>query len=277
MKKRIIVPIDFSGDSINALEYAIETANILEADIRMIHVNATKSFEVPFYFKEIGQQVGKSAEDFFSILYDKYKEQIKNEFDYKVRTGTIYQEVTNQAKYSDAHMIIMGTHGASGFEEFFIGSNAYKVVTHAPCPVITVRHGFMRKAIKNIVLPIDITSDSRKKVNFVADLADVFDATVHITAVRETNGPGIIKKLDGYIDQLAGYFKGKKINYETQSLIGDNITEITIDYSTQVNADLIAIMTEQSTSLNNLWLGAYAQQMVNHSPIPVLSIRPNIF
>jgi len=54
----------------------------------------------------------------------------------------------------------------------------------------------------------------------------------------------------------------------------DNITEATIEYAKKIDANLISIMTEQETKTSNLWLGPYASQMVNHSPIPVLSIHP---
>ena len=61
------------------------------------------------------------------------------EFNYKIRKGKVHVEIANQAKYSDAMLVIAGTHGVTGFEEFWIGSNAYRIVTYAPCPVITVR------------------------------------------------------------------------------------------------------------------------------------------
>mgnify|MGYP000974535028 CR=1 FL=1 len=64
------------------------------------------------------------------------------------------------------------------------------------------------------------------------------------------------------------------INQYTETIEADNITNATIKYAQKVNASLIAIMTEQETTASNILLGPYAQQMVNHSPIPVLSIQP---
>ena len=63
--------------------------------------------------------------------------------------------------------------------------------------------------------------------------------------------------------------------YKEEFIETDHITEATIEYANKVNANLISIMTEQETKTSNLWLGPYASQMVNHSPVPVLSIHPD--
>ena len=67
--------------------------------------------------------------------------------------------------------------------------------------------------------------------------------------------------------------KENKIKYVTEIKESDNITRSTLDYSESVDAGLIVIMTEQETTTANLFLGPYAQQMINHSTIPVLSVR----
>lgn len=274
MKQKIIVPVDFSGDSINALEHAIFIANTLDFDIRLIHVKGTHKFEVPEYFQDLSSSHTKSINDIFGYVIEKYGKGFQNKMEFCIREGRVHTEISNQAKYEDAFLIVMGTHGVSGFEEFFIGSNAYKVVTNAPCPVITIRHGFMRKKTERIVLPIDITNESRQKVPFVADYAQKFGAEVHVISVRELQTPSILSKLEAYVDQVVEVLENKKIKTVSQHIQGDNITNMTIDYANKINAELITITTEQTYSPSNIWLGAYAQQMVNHAPVPVMSIRP---
>jgi len=271
--KKVLVPIDFSGDSINALEHAIAIANKIDADIRMIFVKKSKNFEAPLYFKGLDSFQGKTINEYFDRLVDKYKSQVKNRFDYKIREGKVYKEITNQAKYDDSYLIVLGTHGISGFEELWIGSNAFRVVSNAECPVITVRYGFSRKEVFKIVMPIDITSESRKKVPLVAELATLFDAEVHVVSVSETNASDIQTKLEQYATQVIDYLKERNIKVQHEALLENNITDMTIEYAIRVDADLIAIMTEQSENPLNIWLGPYAQQMVNHSPIPVLSVH----
>ena len=272
--KKILVPIDFSADSVNAFEFAIMLANTIGANVTMMNVKKTKTFEVPFYFKDFDLSIGKSLDDFFQILFEKYKNTVNNVLDYKIRSGNIYKEITNQAKYDDAFMIIMGTHGVSGFEELWIGSNAYRVMSNSPCPVITVRNGFPTRVFKNIVMPIDLSKESRHKVPFVAELARFCDSTVHIVGVSETSVPDIMSKISIYCQQVEEYFIDKDIPCVKQIISGASITDLTIEYAKKVDAELIAIMTEQLHH-NPFWIGPYAQQMVNHSPIPVLSISKN--
>lgn len=271
--KKIIVPVDFSKDSMNALQHAIWIANLVGADVRIIHVTKSKNFEMPFYIENFDKMVGKSLDEFMQMIYNKYKPKVKNKLDYKIRVGKVYREIVNQAKYDDAYMIIMGTHGVSGFEEMWIGSNAYRVVSNAPCPVLTIRHGFLKCIVGNIVLPIDISVETRKKVPYTTEIAKYFKAMVHILLVSESTSAVIQKKLEGYGKQVADYLKNAGVKYVIAKETGTNITDVTIHYAQTVGADMISIMTEQSSTTSNLWLGAYAQQMVNHSPLPVLSIR----
>jgi len=271
--KRILVPIDFSSDSINALEHAIVIANKTGAKLRMIHISKGKKQDVPLYFKEFSSKEQYSPDKFFKILIDKYKDKIQVSFDYKLREGKVYKEITNQAKYDDTDLIVMGSHGVNGFESFWIGSNAYKVVSNAECNVMTIRNGFLRIGINNIVMPIDISKETRKKLKPTTELAKLCNATIHVVTVRETDKPKIIARLEKYTQQVCEYLDSKAIKYTTKDLSGRNITDITIDYAKEINAELITIMTEQTENTANIWLGKYAQQMVNNSPIPVLCVH----
>jgi nucleotide-binding universal stress UspA family protein len=182
--------------------------------------------------------------------------------------------VVNQAAAFDDTIVICSTHGASGFEEFFIGSNAFRIISATEAPVITIRHGSVPHEIKKIVMPIDITSDTRQKVPITTEIAKVFGAEIHVVAVSSNQSDDIVTKLNAYTKQVCDYIKDYDVPFKTAKLNGDNITDITIEYALDINADLISIMTEQSLSITNFVLGTYAQQMLSKSPIPVLSVTP---
>lgn len=217
----------------------------------------------------------KEINDNFDELVNLYQPQLLNGvIDYKIRKGKVHLEVANQAKYNDASLVIAGTHGVTGFEEFWIGSNAYRIVTYAPCPVITVRANYEAKpTISKIVVPIDSTLETRQKIPFSAKMAKLFGAEIHILSLYSTTIKAVRYKVDNYAKQVAKYLDEENVPYIFRTEDAENITNATIQYSTEVDADMIAIMTEQETTTSNLFLGAYAQQMVNHSPIPVLSIH----
>lgn len=270
----LLIPIDFSNDSINALEHGILMANKLKLDIRLIHVKRKNAdYNASFNMHDFEEVIISGIEDSFEKLIYKYSNKTKGKIDYRIRDGRVYNEVCNQAKYGDADMIVMGTHGVSGFEEKWVGSNAFRIVSHAPCPVYTIRFNFPKRMLKRIVLPIDESKETRQKVPYVAKLAQLFGAEVHLIDVRENNRASTRKVLNEFVDQVTGFLERRKVNIVRESLKGKNLTDITIEYALVADADLIAIMNERSERTKHIWLGPYAQQMVNHSPIPVLSFQ----
>jgi nucleotide-binding universal stress UspA family protein len=273
--KKILVPIDFSGDSVNALEHAIVIANKFKADVRMIHVKSKHSnYDDTFDFKDFNTVLSTSIKDYFEIKLQKYKDTLYGKLDYKIREGKIYGEICNQAKYDDSDLIVMGTHGVSGFENLWMGSNAYRVVSHAPSPVLSLRFDYDKKDFKKIVLPLDATKETRQKVPLITEIAKAFNAEIFVVTINEKDKQSVIRKLEQYNQQVSEYISNKGVKCSTNNLIGSNLTDITIEYAEKNNADLIAIMTEQSESAKNIFLGPYAQQMVNHSTVPVMSFKP---
>jgi len=275
--KQILVATDFSRCSLHALEYAIDLANRIKANILLVWVDNTRSDESVYPDVLTGSR--KEITDNFEEIVAKYKDQLKpGEITYKIRKGKVHLEVANQAKYSDAMLVIAGTHGVSGFEEFWIGSNAYRIVTYAPCPVITIRTDYnYREDINKIVVPIDSSLETRQKLPFSTKIAAYFNSEIHIVSLYSTTMKAVHQKVDNYTLQVKKYLKEENVKFNVETVEGENITNSTINYAKEIDADIIAIMTEQEMTTSNLFLGAFAQQMVNHSPIPVLSIHAKEF
>ncbi len=272
--KEIIVAIDFSKGSLYALELAIDIANKTNANIMMVWVDNETDADSEYFAS--GGEIRNEAKMHIEKIQKEYQSKLlKSKLTYKLRKGRVYNEVSNQAKYNDADLIIAGTHGASGFEKMWMGSNAFRIVTYAPCPVITIRYGFnFNKNLEKIILPIDSSTDTRQKVPFACRMAKYFDAEIHILGLYTTTLKAIRRKVDTYVAQVEKYMDENHAKHVTSFLEADNSTTTTIEYSQQINADLVVIMTEQEKTAANFWLGPYAQQMVNNSPIPVLSIQP---
>ena len=272
--KTIVVAIDFSDCSINALEHALSIARNAKKNILMVWVN--KDPKLKDKFEENGKDVSREVIKQFDELIKKYKDDLPEgcKITYKIRTGKVYKEIVAEAVGSDAFLVVTGTHGASGFEEFWIGSNANKIISESPCPVITIRHSIdIHRPLRKIVCPLDSTLETRQKVPLVAYLATTNDAVVHLLCIYTSKVKAMIRQVDGYADQVEKYFVNEGVKYKRDAIFVDNITDGTIDYAKKVDANLIAIMTEQETTTANIWLGTYASQMVNRSSFPVLSVR----
>ena len=270
--KHIVVPIDFSKESLNGLRLAIMFANKFDSVVQMVHVQKYPTDLTPGQFEEGYKMIERK----FETLVGEYSTKMDNSANltYIIKKGKIYREVVNQAHAFDDSAIICSTHGASGFEEFFIGSNAFRIISATHCPVITIRHGAMPRDIRKIVLPIDVTADTRQKVPITAEIAKAFDAEVHVIDVATMQTDETDLKLNAYTMQVCTYLKDHDVRFQKANLRGDNITDITIEYALDVNADLVSIMTEQNIALSDFVLGSQAQKMLSKSSIPVLSVTP---
>lgn len=272
MKKIIAVGMDFSEGAMNALNFAVNTANAIKANIMLVWVDK-KKLTGSVYSNAFDPRL--EAKKRFEAIIEEYSDKLTGgNFLYKIRNGKVHREITNQAKYHDATLVIAGTHGISGFDEFWIGSNAYKIVAHAGCPVITLRHDEdFNKPIKNILLPIDSTRETRQKLPFVSYLAKCYGANIQVLSIYSSSVQTIRNLVNDYSEQAKRYLDELNIPHTHDILEAKNITDQTIEFALNNETDLISIMTDQESSPMNLLLGTYAQQMVNHSPIPVLTVR----
>ncbi len=267
--KNIIIPIDFSEDSLKGIDLALLFTRKQYTNIQLVYVQKKSSdYNSPGYFEE----ENKWAEKKFKDILAKYESGLENDskLRYIIKSGKIYKEIVSQVEsYKDA-MVIASTHGASGFEEFFMGSNAFKIISATERPVLTTRTGNIPEDIRKIVMPLDVTIDTRQKVPITAELAELFGAEVHIITVSSSRGQRITKRLEAYSRQSAGYFTAKKVPYRQKSLFGENVVDLAVVYADSVNADMITIMKEQSRSLT--FIGNLTHQLLNRATIPVLTL-----
>jgi nucleotide-binding universal stress UspA family protein len=271
--KKIVVAVDFSSGSIHALEYSINIANMTKSNILMIWVDKTASPE-SVYSSSVESYRGEVIKRFRELV-EKYQPLLKGgKLEYKLRKGKIYTEVVNTAKTKKADLIVTGSHGVSGFEKYWIGSNANRMVGHAYCPVITVRIGYeIKDKLKTIIVPIDHSKHTLIKIPFTAKLAGLFNAEVHVVVIFSTNLSTMHKRVENFAEKAGKYFDKENVKYVVEHLQTQNATKAAIDYAKDHNADLISIMTEQDERKDSGLLGPCAQQIVNHSPIPVLSVH----
>jgi len=270
----IIVAVDFSNTSVHAVEYAISMANRMRSDVFMIWVD--KLLPQESVYPDTSNENRNEAKKRFEELIDQYGKNLDKglTLDYKLKKGRIYREVDNLARQLEAGLIVTGAHGISGYEEYWIGSNAYKIVTYTTCPVITVRHDFkIPDTLERIMVPMDGSNETLHKIPFVVTLASLFDSEVHLVATHNSHLKSIQRITEKFAQTAVAYIKSHKVRVVENSIISNDLTKSVIDYATSAHTDLIAIMTEQETPVNIL-LGAQAQQLINQSQIPVLSIHP---
>ena len=271
---KIIVAIDFSECSINAFLHAMSIADHCDGELILLWVNKANG-EKEKYVDTPGD-ITNDVQNAFEDLIAKYQPEHPGvQISWKIRKGKIYTEVTEEARAQKAMLIVTGTHGASGFEEFWIGSNANKIVSASTCPVITIRGGInIMRPLTKIVLPIDSAEETRQKASFTGYLAKRHNAEIYVLRLYTSKIKAMRHNVDLYAVQVTRHFEEEKIKFQVAHMDCINISDATIEYAKKIDANLIAVMTEQETTTANIFLGPYAHQIVNHSPIPVMSIHP---
>ncbi|MBR4155151.1 MAG: universal stress protein [Bacteroidales bacterium] len=275
MEKTILVGIDFSECSMNALSHAVSIAEKSESKILMVWVNKYKN--QPLLDKSL---IVSGARQNFDSLIGQYSEVLgKENISYTIREGGVFDEIKKLCDEINPMLVVVGTHGISGISEKWLGSNAYRLSLLLKTPVITIRNGIdVNKTLSTILLPIDSTVETRQKLPITATLAKYFGATIYILAVYTSDIDVVNARINNYVKQTAEYLAEYDINYVTDEIRSNDIADDVIAYANRINANLISIMDEQEISLKNIFAGSNSLQIVTKSLCPVLiSHSKNIY
>jgi len=277
--QKILIPIDFSATSLLAIEHAAFTAQLYKADLVLLHV-VEKYWQK---FSIITPEIQVTVPEDFMLSIEKKLEEVAEDIRVKygvksecvTSNGNIFSEILTISKEKSVDLVVMGTHGVSGIAEFFIGSNTYKVVTQSVCPVLSVQGNTNHFGYKNILLPIDDSMHSRQKVNHAIVLAKQFASKLHVLGLPDSDLDEVdLKVFDVKLTQIQEYAHKCGVMCDKAVAKGSNQAKVTLDYANANGMDLIVIMTDQVESITGRLIGTYAQQVVNHSKIPVMSIHP---
>ena len=267
--KNIVVPIDFSEDSQKGIDLALLFSGVHKTTIQLVYVQKKSSYyNSPGHFEEEKAW----ANNKFKKLVADYGPKLKNDSTLKfiIKSGKIYKEIVSQVESYSEGMVVASTHGASGFEEFFMGSNAFKIISATEKPVLTTRTGNIPDKVSKIVMPLDVTIDTRQKVPVTATLAKLFGAEVHVITVSTSKGKRISDRLNAYAKQATGYLRAQDVSFRLKSLYGDNIVDLIVVYADSVDANMITIMKEQSKTLT--LMSNLTHKLLNRASIPVLTL-----
>jgi len=271
--KTLLVAFDFSKNAIHALDYALVYARKMHATVYLVWIDNSRPADSLIH--TIDEELRIEKKNYLNKIIKDYAIRYPNiSFDLYLGKGKIYQEISKVARRLKAELIFTGTHGVTGFEEFWIGSNAYRITTTAPCPVVTVNSSYViTDAVSQILLPVDSSLETNEKLPFAANMAVVFGATIHLLKIYNTPLNIIRKRIDGFAKEAINFLANQKVNFEVGEMEADNIVSGILSYAQKKNIDIITIMTEQGNITANRFLGPYAQQLINTAKIPVMSLR----
>jgi len=277
--KRIMVPYDFSANADKAISHAAFVASMVKADLCLVHViNKSELVDIilPLLKLKTNQVVVDLVNDRLSDVAHKIRKDYGITAKTIVSTGNITSELVNLAEENKVDLIVMGTQGKDSKSDLFLGSNAYRLVTKAPMPVMTIKNLVNKKGYQNILLPIDLSDHSRQKVNYALSMAKAFNAKITILALYDENEKGDKFKLEIVVNQIAKLCEKQKITFEKNIDKTHHQVSKTNSLAKKHKNDLVMTMTDQKIECFRGILSSYDHELIHTSKIPVISIEPEI-
>jgi len=263
MQTTLLVPTDFTKVAHTAIQHAVKLCETMNSKLVIMHI--VKDGED---VKKANSKLEKEKEIALSYGSDFELETI-------VRVGNIFEDIGQVASEISASLIIMGTHGASGWQKV-TGSHALKVITNSSIPFIVVQKQNMKHSgYDDIVVPLDLHKETKQKLEIVSDMAHYFDSKVHLVTPYETD-KFLKNKLNANIAWARKYLTRKKVKSSVHiAKKGTNLIKEIISVAAEVDADLITIMNLQKNSLMGMMGSHYEQSMLtNELQTPVLCVNP---
>lgn len=263
--KKILVPTDFSKNAEPALTAAIDIANQFGSEITLLHAyqvyNTAGSFtSVESYMKE------DAAKDLLAII-EVVEAQLKNGASIisRITKGDTISTIASIAERDASNLIVMGTQGASGLEEVFIGSTTNGVLKQTNVPVLAIPAGFTWQPIKTIVLAVDEEEEFSSDV--LMPLVKI--ATQNKSMIRiyhkDTANDGLNTAIDAYLETLE-----RTYHYELDS---DNLNDSLNEFVKEYNADLLCMIRRQRSFLERIFHESATSKEVFNSPVPLLVLH----
>jgi nucleotide-binding universal stress UspA family protein len=273
--KKILIPTDFSICADEAIKVGAQIAKKNNSEIVLIHmlelpthlndaVSEEKSIPEIMLFKRKADEKLRSIKDRPYLAGIKITEVL--------RLDGAYNGINNYTKdKKDIDLIVMGSHGATGIDEIFIGSNTEKVVRHSEIPVLVIKDTFDNFNTSNIVFASDFTNEIKKPFKKVLELCKVFNSKLRLVMICTPNSFKSTSTARKIIKEFTAEFDMPEYTFETYN--DSNIEKGIINYSNEINGDIITLCTHGRTALNHFFIGSISEDLVNHATKPILTIR----
>jgi nucleotide-binding universal stress UspA family protein len=271
--KRILVPTDFSPQAANALKVAALIAQKNKAEIYLEH-----SLDLPAHLATGGGSSAKPESIYFIKLANKkFAEVLKRDYLSEIDVhqaighGEIYDDVQLTVKDKKIDLIVMGSHGTSGFKEMFIGSNAEKVVRTSKIPVLVIKNEYDIFDIKDFVFATDFSEECRKPFEQAKKFAKDMGAKMHLLFV---NAPNDFKTTAEINSIMSEFLKGNSAeNYTTNIYCDTTVEKGILGFATAIGAQLIGMSTHGRKGLSHFFNGSISEDLVNHANMPVITFK----
>lgn len=257
----ILIPIDFSKESYFSVKQTYNLAKFTKSKLMLLHV---------------ADKGGTERSDELVKLANATREETGLEVGTKVVTGELYESINKVAAEVDASLTVIALAKDAKFKSglFGGGMTVPKFLIASPCPVITMRSTDLRDGCQNIVMPFDLTPESREKVSYAVQLARLYKSDIRIVSIFKPNDEEYENKLFPYLQQVKKFIKNEGVHCTNRSLPSTTPAEAIIDYAVKHECDLIIQINTRDLTLSERMNGTVGHKVVELSNVPVLNVNP---
>jgi len=281
--KKILIPTDFSGNAMKAAQYAAAIATKSGATIYLLHViePITDSIRQPYPLQDrLQEEIASNRMSELDTLQKFLAQQypgIKTETE--LAKGTVITSVLDFANSNQVNLIVMGTKGATGLKEIFMGSVAAGTIGRTKIPVLAVPDEYVFEIPDAVLFATNHFEENKDLLNMIVEVAGLFAAGIHVAVFVDADTAEAIDymynkmQLNNYVDFLKKAYPG--IAFKAELLEGSEFEEIIEKYNTKNEVDIIAMITYPKSFWERLIQKSVTRKMAFHSKIPVLAIPAN--
>ncbi|MCQ2283847.1 MAG: universal stress protein [Bacteroidales bacterium] len=273
--KNIIVGIDFSNSSMVAMRHAIAISLKTKADIHLVWIKSpgvSSSAEEFDEGKSFVMHNQEKLQEWAKLCKDESPETHVNTV---ILEGKPHIEINKYANNLPESMIVLGAHGASGFEEGYIGNNAYRMINNADVPILIMRENIsINRDLHKIFIPIDTSFETLQKMRAAIYLAKGFAAQLYLFGVNYPNDPSTRHVINIQLRHAADMCEEANVRYVAESfnVCNNDVCNIILKCAKEVDANLITIMREEAET--DFTASRNMREILSTSPMPLLII-PN--
>ena len=277
--KTLVVPTDFSSVSVNALNYAVDMAQAINAGIVLLHV-----YNVPVAFTDgpVSPVTVVSVEEVKRTAEERLEEIKKNlvtvtsgqiEIFTEARLGETIDELEQLCKSVEPLAIVMGSHGTTGLERIIMGSTTQSAIRQLKCPVIVIPPGTTYHGIKRIGLACDFDNIVQSTpVEYIKNIVREFGADLYVLNVKDKNSAesDVTESTmeTAYLDAVL-----EEIRPAYVQLTGKDVVESINGFAEQNNLDLVMVIPKKHRFIDTLFHKSQSRELITHSHIPIVSIH----
>ncbi len=272
--KKILVPLDFSKVSINALNYAVQLAKHTGAKIQLLHVSfapstITTNTVVPI--PSAAQLLREGMEDLEKVKKKILKRHEDIRIDCKCVNGFPVEEISLFAEKNKPDLIIMGNQGTGYISERFFGSTATTVIGNSKVPVLVIDRKMRFRKVKRIVLACDFVETRLQALKPLKDLAKLFDAEIFILNIvqQQIVAPTVEETIAAYKLDLSL----RNLHHTFFYLHNENVVQGINDFVSKHKMDMVVMIPRHHSFFSRLLLEPYTKQMAFHAKVPLLALE----